>query len=277
MIELNAVSRRPAAPAARLLTAAVLCLIGLLPAPGTAAEVDHKRELAACLKLAEAKPDQAFDSAMTWQDRGGGDRAGLCQAMALFHRGQFAAAGLRLEELAPKLGGDNPKAVASLFGRAGWAWMRANDAQRAERLYTAALERQPGDVDLLIDRAFARVEAKKFQGAVDDLTLVVKRAPKRAEGYLYRAGAYRGLEKHDLALADVAKALELKPNDPEALLLRGNLRALKGEVAAARDDWRSVTRLDPDTTTARAAATNLARHETAGGKDKDKDKAKPKK
>lgn len=272
MIELNAVSRR-------LLTAAVLCLIGLPPAQGAAAEIDHKRELAACLKLAEAKPDQAFDSAMTWQDRGGGDRAGLCQAMALFHRGQFAAAGLRLEELAPKLGGDDPKAAASLFGRAGWAWLRAGEAQRAERLYTSALERQPGDVDLLIDRAFARVEAKKFQGAIDDLTMVVKRAPKRADGYLYRAGAYKNLEKHDLALADIAKALELKPNDPEALLLRGNLRALKGDAAAARDDWQRVTRLDPDTATARAAAANLARHTAAEGtgKDKDKDKPKPKK
>lgn len=241
-----------------------LPLLVASPAPSPAATasdqgIDHNKELQACLTLAEQKPAEAFESALTWQDRGGGDLARLCQALALFHKGDFKAAGARLEELVPVLGKDDPKAAASLLGRAGWAWLRAGDDARAERLYTQALQRQPNDVDLYIDRAFARGEAERYWDAIADLDAALAKDPKRADAYLYRAGAHKALANNRQAIADIDQALQLKPNDPDAILLRGNIKAQIGNIAGAKDDWQLVQRLAPDTGAARTAQINLDR------------------
>jgi tetratricopeptide (TPR) repeat protein len=228
-------------------------------APADREAVNHARESTACLKLAERAPDAAFDSALTWEDRGGGDMARLCQAMALFHQGQFQAAATRLEDLVPTLGSNTAEGASSLLARAGWAWLRAGNPDRAERAYGAALERTPQDPELLIDRAFARAEAQRYQDAVDDLNRAIVLAPNKADPYLYRAGAYRSLGKQDKAMEDVQHALALEPSNPEALLLRGNLRAAAGNQDGARADWQMVTKVDPDTASAHAASDNLKR------------------
>ena len=209
--------------------------------------------------MAERAPDAAFDSALTWEDRGGGDMARLCQAMALFHQGQFQAAATRLEDLVPTLGSNTAEGASSLLARAGWAWLRAGNTDRAERAYSAALQRTPHDPQLLIDRAFARAEAQRYQDAVADLDRAIELSPNEAEAYLYRAGAYRSLGNQSKALEDVDHALALAPSNPEALLLRGNLRAARGNQDGARADWRMVTKVDPDTANARAASDNLKR------------------
>lgn len=229
------------------------------PTSVSTAAPDPNRTLKECAAQAESNPDAAFEQALRWQEKDGGDLARLCQALALFHKGDFKAAGARLEELAPLLGKDDPKAAASILGRGGWAWLRAGDQVRAEKLYSAALEKQPGDVDLLIDRAFARAEGERFWDAIADLDAALAKDPKRADAYLYRAEAHKALSNHRQALADIDRALELKPGDPEAILLRGNVKALSGSVNGARDDWALVKRLAPDSEFGRAAAVNLDR------------------
>ncbi|WP_376957982.1 hypothetical protein ABNQ39_13085 [Azospirillum sp. A26] len=243
---------------------------------GQPSTLDRNRELQACAAKAEANPDAAMADARRWQQQGGGDSAKLCEALALFHAGDFKAAGAQMEALVPTLGKDDPRAAASLLGRAGWAWLRAGDQGRAERLYSAALDKTPGDVDLLIDRAFARAEGERFWDAVADLDAALTRDPKRADAYLYRASAQKALSNYRQALADIDQALELKPGDPEAILLRGNVKALGGNLGAARDDWSLARRVAPDSEWGRAAADNLARTAEVAG-DAGKDKAKEKK
>ncbi|MBY6265644.1 hypothetical protein EI613_27540 [Azospirillum sp. 412522] len=248
------------------------------PAAAASSALDRNRELQACAAKAEANPDGARADAARWQEQGGGDFAKLCFALAQFHAGEFKAAGTQMEALVPTLGKDDPKAAASLLGRAGWAWLRAGDQGRAERLYGAALDKTPGDVDLLIDRAFARAEGERFWDAIADLDAALARDPKRADAYLYRASAHKALSNYRQALADIDSALELKPGDPEAILLRGNVKALGGNLGAARDDWSLVRRVAPDGEWGRAAADNLARTaEVAGAAGKDAAKEKPKK
>ncbi|CCD00281.1 FeoA family protein [Azospirillum baldaniorum] len=214
---------------AYLITAA-LALFSAGPA-FSAPAVDHNREFQACLTLAEKRPAEALESAQTWLNRGGGDHARLCQALALFHKGDFTTAGARLEELAPVLGKDDPKAGASILGRAGWAWLRAGDNVRAERAYSRALALQPDDVDLLIDRAIARAETERFWDAVADLDAALKKDPRRPEAYLYRAAAHKALANDRQAVADIDRALELRPGDPDALLLRATIKAQAGQSA----------------------------------------------
>jgi tetratricopeptide (TPR) repeat protein len=262
--------------------ALALGLFAALPvahaASGSSSALDRNRELQACAAKAEANPDGAKADAKRWQEQGGGDHAKLCEALALFHAGDFKAAGTQMEALVPTLGKDDPKAAVSLLGRAGWAWLRAGDQGRAERLYSKALDKMPGDTDLLIDRAFARAEGERFWDAIADLDAALSRDPRRADAYLYRATAHKALSNYRQALTDIDHALELKPGDPEAILLRGNVKAMGGNLPAARDDWALARRVAPDSEWGRAAADNLARTaEVAGAAGKEKAKEPPKK
>ena len=73
------------------------------------------------------------------------------------------------------------------------------------------------------------------------------------------AAAYRALDALPLARQDIDYNLKLAPNNPVGLLERGNIRRLQGDVAGARGDWLSVTKLAPGSTSAAAAERNLAR------------------
>ena len=52
---------------------------------------------------------------------------------------------------------------------------------------------------------------------------------------------------------------KLQPTSALGLLERGNIRRLKGDTAGARQDWRRVAELAPDTAAAVAAKVNLDR------------------
>lgn len=251
-------------PPARSISSALALAALVAASPGTASAAAPlagamAQEMSACLALAEKVSDDAFESALAWEDRGGGEHARLCQALALFHRGQFDKAAPRLEELVPSLGAAGPEEAASLLAQAGWAWLRAGNVVRAEASYDRAIALSPGDPDLLVDRSFARAEGGDWAGAADDLSRAIELRPGMAEAWMYRAEARRALDRPAEARADLDRALELDPQNPEALLMRGNLRAETGDVAGAREDWTRTARIDPDTTTARAAEDNLKR------------------
>jgi len=237
------------------LGALTLLLAG--PPCGSASAAAPNQDLKACLTLAETQPEAALERARAWDAAGGGTPARLCQGLALFHRGDFAESGRILEALAMAVEREDGRGKAAILGRAGWAWLRAGDSGRAERLYSAALELQPGDADLLVDRAIARAEGERFWDALADLDAVLAKESGRADAWLYRAAAHKALGNTRQALADVAQALELRPGDPEALLLRGNLKLATGDAQGAREDWKLVLRLAPNGGPGRAARGNL--------------------
>lgn len=248
--------RFPANPAAPGFLTVILMLTAV-PAP--AATV---KDFPACTRLAEQAPAEALTAAQAWLDQGGGDAARLCRAEALFLHGDFAPAGQAFEALAAGTALTAAQA-ANLYDRAGLSWLRAGDAARAERLMSSALERLPGDTDLLIDRALARAEGKRYREAIEDLSAVLKRTPRRPDIYLYRAEAWQALDQLDQALADTEHVLTLKPGDGGALVLRGTLHALSGDATGARLDWREVIRREPDSVNGKAAARRLAQLDRA--------------
>lgn len=256
------VSRVPGAagpwPGPRRTPGRVTAVLGalLITTPVSAATVTN---FATCRALAEQAPAEALTAAQGWIDHGGGDAARLCRAEALFLHGDFPAAGEAFAALAAGGGTRTAAQTANLYDRAGLSWLRAGDAARAERLMTTALDTLPGDSDLLIDRALARAEGKRYQEAIDDLSLVLKTTPRRADIYLYRAQAYQALNQLDQALADTDHVLTLKPGDGEALVLRGTLHALSGDATGARLDWREVIRKEPDSANGKVAARRLSR------------------
>jgi tetratricopeptide (TPR) repeat protein len=227
-----------------------------LAAPVAAKEPEPRQRYDACMQLARDRPDQAFDTALAWKGLGGGDAADHCAAAALIGLGHYADAAGRLEALAAKTKEDT-QVKAGLLAHAAQAWLLDGKSERAEGVLTAALKLTPGDAALLVDRAEARAGQKNYQGAVDDLTESIRIEDRRPDAFVFRATAYRFLDKPELALADVEKALRLNPRHVDGLLERGILRRLKGDAAGARQDWLEILKLAPESPAAGSARTNL--------------------
>jgi len=65
----------------------------------------------------------------------------------------------------------------------------------------------------------------------------------------------------DSALEDIGKAVAKAPDSAPALLERGNIRRLKGDDAAAHQDWERVGQLAPGSQADMAAKANIERFE----------------
>jgi len=234
----------------------IVLFAACLPMPAIAAELDHAREYARCMKLAPTKPDEAFEMASAWKGLGGGDAAEHCAAVALLYSGQMKYAARRLEVLAETIVAE-PEFKGQILAQAGQAWLLHGDAPRAEAVLTEAVKLLRGRPAVLIDRAEARAALSDYKGAVEDLTNAISADPKMVDAYIFRASAYRYLDEMGKARADIEAALILAPDDPPALLERGILFRLAGNDDAARADWLRVLELDPDSEAGRLARANI--------------------
>lgn len=240
--------------------AAALLLSNSTGSTGAAAQtigVDHEQEYSACMTLTRIKPDDAFESALAWSSQGGGEAARHCAAVALIALGHYEEAGRRLESLAQDMIAAKPSLRADIFGQAGQAWFLAGNTERAYAVQTAAIDLDPSNVELLIDRSVTLATAANYWDAIDDLNRAAELAPQRADLLIFRASAYRFVDAADLARDDVERALAISPQNPEGLLERGILRRLAGDIAGAREDWVNTATLAGGTPTGDAAQKNL--------------------
>jgi len=210
-----------------------------------------------CMRLARNDPEQAFETALSWQDMGGGAAARHCVAVAMIGLGQYAPAAKRLEKLAVDMKAAPAAARAAILDQAGMAWYEANDNARANAALTAALKRLPGDPEILIDRAMVLAAAKNYWEAIDDLNAVIAANPDRADARILRASAYRYVDALPLAREDADAALRLAPDRAEVLLEHGIILRLSGDPDGARRDWLKLIRLHDGTPAADAARRNL--------------------
>jgi tetratricopeptide (TPR) repeat protein len=253
-------SRRPAnkvSLAVSVFVAAALWSAGARPALAATGDPDTEHDQ--CVASAEKDPEAALAQAKQWSNQGGGLLADHCAAMALYDMKHYREAAQAFERLAQTMTDQDPAGRARLYDQAGQAWLVADQPGRALGDFESALRLAPNDPDLLIDRAEALADAKKYWDAIDDLNRASDLAPQKAEIYAYRAAAYRAVDSLDLARDDVEHNLRLAPDNPIGLLERGNIRRIEGDVAGARKDWLSVERIAPDSPSAGAASRNLAR------------------
>lgn len=216
------------------------------------------REYQQCMQLARTKPENAFESALSWQDVGGGIRAKHCAATALFSLGHFPEAANRLQALAEEMPDDTPPGiVANILGQAGIAWQRADDLTQAYAVQSAALKLSPKNPDILTDRAITLMDSGKPWEAIDDLNAALEVAPDTPNILVFRGSAYRMQEAYDLALADLNRALKFDPDEPDGLLERGIVFRLTGQNDKARADWLKVIELYDGMPIAETARQNL--------------------
>lgn len=264
--EAAALARRRRRSRALLVAAMLLGLAGRTVFPAAAAQSSGPANPATagdydrCLAMAHSEPAAALTKAENWRSAGGGFPADHCAAVALVELKRYAEAAQRLEAMAGAMMASDPSLRADALEQAGQAWLLANKPDQAKAAIDAALAFKHDDPDLLIDRAQTYAEVGKYWDAIDDLNRAIDQAPYRADALIFRASAYRRLpDGIDLALQDVEQALKLAPDMPPGLLERGNIRALKGDMAGAKADWRRVEELAPHSADATAARNNLAR------------------
>ncbi len=101
-------------------------------------------------------------------------------------------------------------------------------------------------VEQLTESALAKSEAHDYQGAIADITAVIKLEPKAAGHYDMRAMIYRRAKNYKAAIADLTQALQLNPDNPTYYYYeRATLKDFVGDVKGAIADATMVIQSSP--------------------------------
>ncbi len=215
----------------------------------------------ACLGLARSDPDAGFESAIAWRDEGGGPPSLHCVALALFGLGQFDEAATRLEALAADMPTATTREQSAVLAQAGSVWLHVGDLSRAHTVLSQALELDPTDPEIWIDRGDTLARGGEYWDAVDDFSEALDRDEARLDALIFRAAAYRLLEVPELARDDITRALVIDPDNPDALMELGAVQAGVGQFDAARKTWLRVLSVAPGSRAGTAAREALQQME----------------
>jgi regulator of sirC expression with transglutaminase-like and TPR domain len=218
---------------------------------------DEQAEYKSCLTLAKHEPEMAFESALAWRDKGGGYPARHCATLALTEMEKYHIAAPLLEELAEDMRKIGSPFMVAVLAQAANAWLLAKNYERALAVANAALELEPDNIDLHIDRARIYAQVNNYQSAFEDLDYALRLDPTRSDALVFRGAAWRQLGNNERAMEDIELALSLAPESIDALVERGILFRLKGQDDLARADWLKVVNLSPYGAAAEVARINL--------------------
>lgn len=130
------------------------------------------------------------------------------------------------------------------------AYYRDGRCADAVTLYAKAAKLEPPDIRLLTNWALALECAGKPEEALARLQEAVKIEPSaHLHSTIGMIHAKQG--RYSQALAALAEAQKLDPQFTMAYVYEGNVRALQGDAAAARDLYQKALRIDPSNAAAR--------------------------
>jgi len=114
------------------------------------------------------------------------------------------------------------------------AWGAADsDFQKASQM---ALDDNARYV-LAVNRGVLRVRQERFEDAIAELKSAIERKPNAYQAYVNLAQAYRRLDKLDLALEQLNRAVQLEPGLAHLYRLRARLHLERNETALALYDF----------------------------------------
>jgi tetratricopeptide (TPR) repeat protein len=111
---------------------------------------------------------------------------------------------------------------------------------------------------ILLARAEALVRQGRLKLALEDLGRVVERRPDNAKAFLRRAELQQALGDAEAAIRDFTSAIRLEPKNAAALFARAELYRAKTDRRRALSDYAAVLRLDPAHEAASASHKALA-------------------
>jgi tetratricopeptide (TPR) repeat protein len=222
-------------------------------------------ELDRCLAAVAADPLQAVDEAQAWLEQAKGvpaAQAGLCLGVALGRLERWSEAEAAFRSAREMATDDLEKArLGSMAGNAALAGgdaaaaLSALDAAHADAMKAAD---RPLAGDIAIDRARALVALGRNEDAAAALTEARATLPRNPQAWLLSATLSRRMGKLAEAQAEIEKAAELLPVDPDIGLEAGVIAVLSGHEEAARKSWQSAIDAAPKSDAAATARGYLA-------------------
>ena len=154
-----------------------------------------------------------------------------CLGRALLLEGTRLAEALRLLERAVEL--DANRAEYQLY--AGWAANDAGNVPKAEHALAEALRLDQGLADAYWQRGVLRQRQGAARDAIADLTRALELRPSRYEAHAALADAYYDLGKEPQALREWLLAIQAQPENPTWRFRYGKLLAANHQTEASRE------------------------------------------
>ena len=118
---------------------------------------------------------------------------------------------------------------------------RFTEASQRERLLAENVS-QGGD---LLKQAEAQAQGNHLQAAVDLAQQALEKDPRNGNAHALLAKIYYSARRNDQAEAEIAKALEVNPIQPEFLYVQGKVLARAGKPDDALEAFRRATAINP--------------------------------
>jgi tetratricopeptide (TPR) repeat protein len=219
-----------------------------------------------CTEAVKHDANKAVEQANTWYVRGGGMFAKECLGMAYTALQRWEPAAIAFEQAAQQAESSKDPRGADLWVQSGNGWLAAENPLKARTAFDAALiagKMSPalkGEVQF--DRARANVALGDLAAARTDLDKGLELVPKDAFGWYLSAALAVRQEAVTRAQQDVAKAVQLAPDDADVLLLAGNIAGLSGETDSARSFYERTIKAAPNSDAAKQAQKQLEANST---------------
>jgi tetratricopeptide (TPR) repeat protein len=120
------------------------------------------------------------------------------------------------------------------------------DFAGAARVFTGCILKRPDHAHAYYCRALAYSKLRRHEEAITDFSRAIDLAPKAAYVWTERGLVYSKLGQLDKAIADYSKAIEVDPKFAPAWYGRGNALADKGRLDEAIAAYREALRLKKD-------------------------------
>ncbi len=125
----------------------------------------------------------------------------------------------------------------------GIAKHKRQDFKGAIKDYDKAIKEDKSNKDAYFNRGTCALALNDFKSAIVDFDKTIELDPKFVKAYYSRASVFVSQEKYADALPDLDKTVELDPATPNALTLRGQIRAQTGNKKGACDDFNQAKQI----------------------------------
>lgn len=222
---------------------------------------------AGCMDAVQADPAGTADMARQAMTKAQGRervRAGLCLGLALSELDRWDDARTAFMQARDAADPADHLSRARLGGMAGNAALAGGKAQEAlDLLAPAVAAAKMADDQALVaaittDRARALVSLEQLDEAALALSDARTADPDNGQAWLLSATLSRRQNKLTNAQAQIEKAAQLAPEDPDVGLEAGVIAVLSGREDAARKSWKSVLDTSPNSAQAETAREYIA-------------------
>lgn len=112
--------------------------------------------------------------------------------------------------------------------------------------YDRCLTLEPGNPQVLYNRATALIQLQRWQDALENLNLLVQIDPGMADAWNNRSGVLQALGRFDEALESLRPVLQLRPSDARAFYNAGTMLLALKRFDHAQAVLRHAVQLDPN-------------------------------